>query len=40
MTVVSHIICAVNTAAEIEWLVQDFHFMGIDNVVEVLRNCF
>ena len=31
--VVPHIICAGNTAAEIEWLVQDFHFMGIDNVM-------
>ena len=31
--VVPHIICAGNTAAEIEWLVQDFHFMGIDNVL-------
>ena len=26
--VVPHIICAGNSAAEIEWLVQDFHFMG------------
>ena len=31
--VVPHIICAGNTAAEIEWLVQDFHFLGIDNVM-------
>ena len=31
--VVPHIICAGNTASEIEWLVQDFHFMGIDNVM-------
>ena len=31
--VVPHIICAGNSAAEIEWLVQDFHFMGIDNVL-------
>ena len=31
--VVPHIICAGNTAAEIEWLVQDFHFMGIDNIM-------
>ena len=31
--VVPHVICAGNTAAEIEWLVQDFHFMGIDNVM-------
>ena len=31
--VVPHIICAGNTAAEIEWLIQDFHFMGIDNVM-------
>ena len=31
--VVPHIICAGNSAAEIEWLIQDFHFMGIDNVM-------
>ena len=31
--VVPHIICAGNTAAEIEWLVQDFHFMGIDTIM-------
>ena len=31
--VVPHIICAGNSAAEIEWLVQDFHFMGIDNLM-------
>ena len=31
--VVPHIICAGNSAAEIEWLVQDFHFLGIDNVM-------
>ena len=31
--VVPHIIYAGNSAAEIEWLVQDFHFMGIDNVM-------
>ena len=31
--VVPHIICAGNTAAEIEWLVQDFHYMGIDNLM-------
>ena len=31
--VVPHIICAGNTAAEIEWLVKDFHFLGIDNVM-------
>ena len=35
--VVPHIICAGNTAAEIDWLMQDFHFMGIDNVM-VLRG--
>ena len=31
--VVPHIICAGNTAAEIEWLIHDFQFMGIDNVM-------
>ena len=31
--VVPHIICAGHTAAEIEWLVQDFHYMGIDNIM-------
>ena len=31
--VVPHIICAGSSAAEIEWLIQDFHFMGIDNVM-------
>ena len=31
--VVPHIICAGNSAAEIEWLVQDFHYLGIDNVM-------
>jgi len=31
--VVPHIICAGNSAAEIEWLVHDFQFMGIDNVM-------
>ena len=31
--VVPHIICAGNSAAEIEWLVQDFHYMGIDNLM-------
>ena len=31
--VVPHIICAGNTAAEIGWLVQDFHFLGIDNLM-------
>ena len=31
--VVPHIICAGNSAAEIEWLIQDFHFMGIDNLM-------
>ena len=37
--VVPHIICAGNTAAEIEWLVQDFHYMGIDNLM-ALRGDF
>ena len=31
--VVPHIICAGNSAAEIEWLIHDFQFMGIDNVM-------
>lgn len=31
--VVPHIICAGNTAAEIEWLIRDFQYMGIDNVM-------
>ena len=31
--VVPHLICAGNTAAEIEWLVQDFRFLGIDNLM-------
>ena len=35
--VVPHIICAGNTAAEIDWQMQDFHYLGIDNVM-VLRG--
>ena len=35
--VVPHIICAGNTAAEIGWQMQDFHYLGIDNVM-VLRG--
>lgn len=31
--VVPHIICSGHTAREIEWQLQDFHFMGIDNVM-------
>ena len=31
--VVPHIICAGNSAAEIEWLIHDFQFLGIDNVM-------
>lgn len=31
--VVPHVICAGNTAAEIEWLVHDLRFLGIDNVM-------
>ena len=31
--VVPHIICAGNTETELEWLIQDFHYMGIDNVM-------
>ena len=35
--VVPHIICAGNTATEIDWQIQDFHYLGIDNVM-VLRG--
>ncbi len=31
--VVPHIICAGNTASEIEWLLNDFRFLGIDNLM-------
>ncbi|MBR6865558.1 MAG: methylenetetrahydrofolate reductase [Bacteroidales bacterium] len=31
--VVPHVICAGNTAAEIEWLLNDFRFLGIDNLM-------
>ncbi len=31
--VVPHVICAGNTASEIEWLIQDFQYLGIDNVM-------
>jgi methylenetetrahydrofolate reductase (NADPH) len=35
--VVPHIICAGNTATEIDWQMQDFRYLGIDNVM-VLRG--
>lgn len=31
--VVPHVICAGNTASEIEWLLNDFRFLGIDNLM-------
>ena len=31
--VVPHVICAGNTASEIEWLIRDFQYLGIDNVM-------
>ena len=30
---VPHVICAGNTASEIEWLVNDFRFLGVDNLM-------
>ena len=31
--VVPHVICAGNTASGIEWLIKDFQYLGIDNVM-------